>query len=286
MSGSNSQLLSGELSSSLSGRSLAIQVSPFSFAEYLQYLHIDKSNYYSNKPRIDQAFVKYLRRGGLAEQFELDENLSTNYKEGLIQKIILDDIAKRYQVNKVKVLQNTFQFISGNLTSTLSLRKMINRLKNQGIDISQSTLNNYIYYWETSYALSKLTKFDYRLSRIFDRTAKYYVVDNLFVPGHSESDEKRLENLVYNELIRRHGKENIFFGSEANGYEVDFIVKQNNEFLFYQTCLKLNDDNFKREIGNLHLVKKYLNGKAEVLVLYNDCKINSGVPIKPIINWL
>lgn len=293
LSGSNSKLLSGELSSSLSGRSIELTISPFSFTEYLKYLKIEYRNYYSDKNVIDQAFIKYLRRGGMAEQFELDNNHANSYRDGIIQKIILDDISKRYQVDKIRVLQNTFEFISGNITSTLSQRKIINRLHNQGINISPSTLDNYIYYWETSFALSKLHKFDYRLSRIFDRTSKYYVVDNLLISGREESDEKRLENLVYNELVRKHGKENIFFGSEQNGYEIDFVVKLDKNFIFYQVCLKLNNENYKREVGNLKLIKKYLDGKAILLTLNdnyqnkeNEISTTKEITILPIVEWL
>ncbi len=286
ISGSNSRLLSGELSSSLSGRSLDFKVTPFSFAEYLKYLKVDTSDYYSNKAQIDQAFATYLRRGGLAEQFELNDDLAVRYKDGLIQKIILDDIAKRYQVDKIKVLQNAFQFISGNLTSTLSLRKIINRLKDQGIAITSTTLDDYVYYWETSYAIAKLTKFDYRLSRVFDRTAKYYVVDNIFIPGQNESDEKRLENLVYNELVRRYGEKNIFFGSEANGYEVDFVVKIENKFKFFQVCLELNDKNAKREFGNLALINKYIKGQSTVLYLDDVRSKSDSRQCDLVIEWL
>ncbi|MBT3249569.1 MAG: ATP-binding protein [Candidatus Pacebacteria bacterium] len=289
LSGSNSKLLSGEFASSLSGRAIELRVQPFSFKEYLDYLKLNYSNYYSNKAKIDQAFNHYLSRGGIAEQFDLDDDLAKNYSQGLTQKIILDDIIRRYQIDKVKVLQNIFEFISGNITSTLSLRKIVNRVANQGINISSNTLDNYIHYWETSYALAKLTKFDYRLSRVFERTAKYYTADNIFVPGGRESDEKRLENLVYHELVRRYGQENIFFGSEANGYEVDFVVKQKDQFLFYQVCLELNNDNLAREAGNLNLIQKYQSGVAELLVLNNNCqdvaKYDS-INVKSITDWL
>ncbi|MEK7553128.1 MAG: DUF4143 domain-containing protein, partial [Patescibacteria group bacterium] len=222
---------------------------------------------------------------GLAEQFELDSESASKYKEGLIQKIILDDIVKRYQIDKVKVLHNAFQFISGNLTSILSLRKIINRLKDQGIDITPTTLDNYIHYWETSYAINKLTKFDYKLSRVFDRTAKYYVVDNIFISGQEENDEKRLENLVYIELIRRYGKENIFFGQDQNGYEVDFVVKIEKEFKFFQVCYKLDDNNSKREFGNLELINKYIQGESTVLYL-DDFRKDASKNATSIIEWL
>jgi len=286
LTGSNSKLLSGELSGSLSGRTIELSIAPFDFKEYLEYLKLNQKDYYSNKHEIDKAFVRYLRRGGLAEQFDLNDDLAASYKDGLVQKIILDDIAKRYQIDKIKTLQNVFQFISGNITSTISLRKIAGRLKNQGVEVSLSTLDNYIYYWETSYAVSKLTKFDYKLSRVFDRTAKYYIVDNLFVAGREESDEKRLENLVYNELVRKHQKENIHFGSEENGHEVDFVVNKNGKFLLYQVCLNLNENNIKREMGSLNIAGRNLGGEREILVLERDIESTTNISITPIIGWL
>src|SRR3989338_3572224 len=113
ISGSNSKLLSGELSSSLSGRSLSLEIKPFSFLEYLDYLKIDRDSYYSQKQKIDQAFSVYLQRGGIAEQFNLDEEFLLNYQSGLVQKIILDDIIKRYSIDNVNVLKQVFEFISG-----------------------------------------------------------------------------------------------------------------------------------------------------------------------------
>ncbi|TSC86286.1 MAG: ATPase [Microgenomates group bacterium Gr01-1014_16] len=286
ISGSNSQLLSGELSSSLSGRSLQLEVRPFSFREYLDYRHLDLNSYYSHKPQIDQAFMVYLYRGGIAEQFDLDADFSANYQSGLIQKIILDDIVKRYNIDNVNTLREVFEFIRGNITSTLSLRKIVNRLDNQGLKVSPTTIDNYINYWGTTYALERLTKFDYRLSRVFDRSAKYYVVDNLLIKGGREADEKRLENLVFNELIRRYGRANIFFGQDANGYEIDFIVKSQEKFLTIQVCLQLNDQNAKREFGNLILADKHL--KSEGVVLFVDDIRTHSTPknAKPVIEWL
>ncbi len=288
ISGSNSQLLSGELSSSLSGRSLQIEILPFSFREFLAHQHIDHTSYFRNKSIIDKAFMTYLKRGGIAEQFMIDDNLAKNYRDGLIQKIILDDIIKRYQIDKVNVLKETFEFVRGNITSTLSLRKIISRLDNQMLKLSPATLDNYLYYWQTSYAINKLVKFDYRLSQIFDRTAKYYVIDNLLILGGEEQNEKRLENLVYNELVRRYGRENINFAQDANGYEIDFLVRNNDEFLFFQVCLQLNDKNAKREIGNIKLIKNKIKGDGKVLVL-DDLRSNTNdfdVPIVSIIEWL
>lgn len=285
LSGSNSELLSGELSSALSGRCLTLEISPFRFIEYVAHQHFAPS-YYANKKELDQAFMKYLRRGGIAEQFSLTDNLANNYKDGLIQKIILDDIVKRYQIDKINVLQEAFQFVCGNLTSTVSLRKIVSRLGNSGVVVSPTTLDNYLYYWRTAYALSRLTKFDYRLSRIFERTAKYYVIDTLLIPGREENDEKRLENLVYNELVYRYGRDAIFFGQDANGYEVDFVVKQENEFLFFQVCLVLDDHNASREFGNLELIQKHKKGKGIVLCL-DDHRVDSREDAaQSVIPWL
>jgi predicted AAA+ superfamily ATPase len=289
LSGSNSQLLSGEFSSSLSGRSLQLEVQPFSFREYLSYRGLAKLPYYHHKAEIDQAFMVYLRRGGLAEQFGLDETLAQNYAAGLIQKIILDDIVKRYQIDKVNVLQQALDFVRGNITSTLSLRKIIVRLTEQGLSISPTTLDNYLYYWQTAYAIDRVSKFDYRLSQVFDRTAKYYCADNLLISGRQEADEKRLENLVYNELIRRYGRGQVYFAQDANGYEIDFLVKHQSKLLFFQVCWHLDDYNAKRELGNLELVNKYLQGKGVALVLQDgrsSVAVPPGLSVQSVIEWL
>ncbi len=286
ISGSNSNLLSGELSSSLSGRSLQLEVKPFSFREYLDYCKIKNDSYYLRKQEIDQAFSVYLQRGGIAEQFDLSESFASNYQSGLVQKIILDDIIKRYSIDNVNVLQEVFEFISGNITSVISLRKIVNRLDEQGLKVSTTTIDNYIRYWQTSYAIDKLNKFDYRLSRIFNRTSKYYCVDNLLIKGREESNEKRLENLVYIELARRYGRENVFFGQDPNGYEVDFIVKFEGKFMFFQVCLQLNDKNARREFGNLELINKYLKGQGTVLYLDDVRPSSDSKNCTPIIEWL
>ncbi|MCJ7739966.1 ATP-binding protein [Candidatus Microgenomates bacterium] len=286
VSGSNSNLLSGELSSSLSGRSLQLEIKPFSFREYLDYRGIKSDSYYCEKQKIDRAFSVYMQRGGIAEQFGLEEPFVSNYQSGLIQKIILDDIVKRYSIDNVNILQEVFEFICGNITSTISLRKIVNRFDEQGLKVSTTTIDNYIGYWQTSYAVEKLNKFDYRLSRVFDRTSKYYCIDNLLIKGREESNEKRLENLVYIELTRRYGRKNVFFGQDQNGYEIDFVVKNDNKFMFFQVCMVLNDKNVKREFGNLELINKYLKGQGTVLFL-DDARSNpdSG-SCTSVIEWL
>lgn len=286
ISGSNSHLLSGELSSSLSGRCLTLEIFPFNFSEFLDFRQITHQDYYANKIQIDREFSVYLRRGGIAEQFELAEPFLTNYQTGLIQKIVLDDIVKRYAIDNVNVLREVFAFVSGNITSTLSLRKIAARLTDQGIGVTPNTIDNYLNYWQTTYALDKTTKFDYRLSRVFDRTAKYYCVDNFLIRGGRENDEKRLENLVYVELTRRFGRENIYFGQNSNGYEIDFVVKAESEFSYFQVCLTLNDQNARREFGNLNLVSKQASGAKTLLYLDDQRLDKKDSGCTPVIKWL
>lgn len=286
ISGSNSRLLSGELASSLSGRCLSLEVRPFSFREYLSYCRIKADYYYQNKQLIDQAFSVYLKRGGIAEQFDLQDPFVSNYQTGLVQKIILDDLVKRYLIENINVLKEVFDFVCGNITSIISLRKIVNRLNEQGLKVSAATIDNYLSYWQTAFAIERLPKFDYRLSRVFSRTAKYYSVDNLLIKGREEANEKRLENLVYLELSRRYGRENVWFGQDPNGYEIDFVIKLENKFKFFQVCLELNDKNAKREFGNLNLINKYVQGEGAVLYLDD---VRSGTNAEggvPVIEWL
>ncbi len=285
LSGSNSELLSGELSSTLAGRSLSLEVFPFSFKEYLAYLSTP-SDSLQHKTEVDRAFHIYLCRGGIAEQFNIDQELAANYKEGLINKIILDDIAKRYQVDKVQVLQQLFQFTAGNITSTLSVKNTVNRLAEAGVKVTAQTINSYLYYWQTAYAIFKVQKFDYKLSRVFDHMGKYYVVDNLLISGRADNDEKRLENLVFLELLRRHNHQNIYFGQDKNGYELDFVV-DGEQKCFYQVCLELNDHNVSRELGNLHLAQKHQSGQCRLLYLYDHRSQPTHHDfLQPVVPWL
>lgn len=286
ISGSNSKLLSGELSSSLSGRCLEFEILPFSFAEFLEKICVKHSNYYENKVEIDSAFKIYLKRGGLPEQFDLESDSSKKYIENIIKKILIDDIVKRYEVIKINTLKEIFEFVKGNVTSTTSLRKIANRIKNQGIKVSLATIDNYLYYWQTSFALNKLSRFDYQLKRVFEKTNKYYAIDNILLTGGEENDEKRLENLVYIELIRRYGRNNIYYAQNENGYEVDFLIDQEGNKSFFQVCHTLNDDNTKREFGNLKIIKNYLDGNGKVLYLNDqrtEFKENNSFPV---IEWL
>ncbi|HCR35999.1 hypothetical protein A2130_04480 [Candidatus Woesebacteria bacterium GWC2_33_12] len=286
ISGSNSKLLSGELSSSLSGRSIELEVLPFSFIEYLKSQNIKYNNYYQNIEQIDHAFIHYLKRGGLPEQFKLNEDLATSYKDSLIRKVLLDDIIERYQIDKIATLKEVFDFVKGNITSTTSLKKIADRITSQGISVSIATIDNYLYYWQTSYALNKLTKYNFQLKRIFEKINKYYVIDNILLTGGDENDEKRLENLVYIELIRRYGRNNIYYAQNENGYEVDFLTNQEGVKSFFQVCHTLNDGNIKREFGNLKIIKNYLDGEGKILYL-NDQRTefqeNNSLPV---VEWL
>lgn len=270
ISGSNSQLLSGELSSSLSGRFIELKIYPFDFKEYLQFNNIQVNrddNYYRQKDLIDNLYQKYLLYGGLPEQFNLEEEFKNNYLEALIQKIILDDIVKRFQIRKAFLLSELFQFVIGNMTSHLSLRKICNAFKSQGIDISVPTLNRYLAYFQSAYVFFKLSRFSYKLYTLFEKNNKYYAVDNLLLNFDFISREKKLENVIAGFLIKKYGLQNVFFGMEDKGYEVDFIVKQKvGRFLIIQVCLYLTDENKKREIGNLQVANKYLKGDRLVVV--------------------
>ncbi|RMD65912.1 ATP-binding protein, partial [Candidatus Pacearchaeota archaeon] len=264
LSGSNSSLLSGELASALAGRNLSLLVQPFSFREFLEYKGI-RVDYEENEEAVERALRVYLRRGGLGEQLDLSQELAKNYRDNLLQKVIIDDIAQRFKVRNVRVLKDIFEFVAGNVSSVVSLRRIAGQLENQGIKVSIETVDNYLHYWQEAFALARVDKLDYKLGRVFRRVGKYYVVDNLFIRGGEENDEKRLENLVYWELRRRWGGEKVFYGKKEGRYEVDFIVMKNGEKEYIQVCWRLHEGNVKRELGNLDLAEKYGGGRGKLL---------------------
>ncbi len=274
LSGSNSSLLSGELASSLAGRSLNLRVQPFSFKEFLDYKGIEK-DYDENYEVVERELRNYLRRGGLVEQFELSEELAKNYRDNLLQKVIIDDIASRFEVKNVGMLKEIFEFVVGNVSSIVSLRRIVGQLENQGLRVAIETVDNYLRYWQEAFALARADKFDYKLRRVFRRLGKYYVVDNLFISGGEENREKRLENLVYWELRRRY-KGQVFYGKEEGRYEVDFVVRNEGREEYVQVCWRLHEGNIKRELGNLDLARKYGGGGGRLLVMEGAETVDDG----------
>ena len=277
ITGSNSELLSAELSSNLAGRFVEFFVLPFSFDEFLRYRNFEiksKKDFQRNKSEIEKLFFEFVRYGALPETFSITEHKTKySYLEGVVNKVILDDVINRFNVKNTEIIEKILHYLMSNIGNKLSYSKLTAYIKSLGYDIKQDTIVDYVHYIEKSFALFEIAKFDWKSQSIFSGNKKYYAIDTgiaNFYKGLTENFSRQLENIVYLDLVRKFQVKNIFYGND--GKEIDFIVKRLGEQIFdkYQVCQDLNDDNFNRETTALLKADEYLVSGQNILITLNN----------------
>lgn len=249
ISGSNASILSGELSSLLSGRYISFEIFPFSFSEFC--LATGK-----NQDKI--AFISYLTSGSMPELFNLPmPETRVHYVQDLKNTIVLKDIVLRHKIKDVGLLESLFTFLVQNIANPVSLPNLVNFLKNARVVTNFNTLSNYIEFLKQTYVIHEVPRFDMRGKKILSGVKKYYLNDlafrNYLFSGFEPGLGYLLENLVFLEL-KRNGY-TVFSGSDQNR-EVDFVAVKNGITRYIQVCyLITGDEVIKREFGNLETIK-------------------------------
>ena len=257
--GSNSSLLSSEFSSTLTGRTITIHVTPVSFGEFLEFKKLAPDN-----PTEKRAYLeKYLILGGFP-RIVLSENneLISEY----FNRIIYRDVIPRFGVQKPESLNRLALYLMSNNARPFSYRKL-----KEYCDLShETTVKEYIYYLEQAYLLSTLNCFDPSLKRQELRPKKTYMTDTAFKHLGQTSDQEKgimLENAVYLELNRKlKFEEKLYY--YKNGVEVDFVLC---EGLKPTTCYNVayeleTKETFDREVQGLLKIRGKLKTKDHYLI--------------------
>ena len=244
ITGSNSSMLSTELATLLSGRSLNIHLDTFSFTEYLDAIgvdHQDEMARLSNKIAIARAKEAYLRWGGFYEVFTI-ENESVK-KEILInyaKNIIYQDIIPRYGIRNSEVVERLFFYLLSTATGLLNYATL-----SRTFEISDKTIKEYINYFEDVFLFKRVDKYHPKPKEQIKSSKKLYVHDNGFLsiaPSHSENRGQALENWVFVHLNRSCSSA-ISYLKET--HEIDFRCDQT----LYQVSYAIDDDKTrKREL--------------------------------------
>ncbi len=288
ITGSNAHLLSKEFSSTLGGRLLEYKLYPFSFPEMLELHKVPFQTIFQrvkNKSKINKFLDEYMNYGGLSEVFKLPKEAKIIYRKSLIDKIIINDIVTRYNLESVELLQNILNFLETNTGNLISYRKIANVAKS-----NENTIEQYISYLQNAFVVEKLKKFSWKTKSVFDRSKKFYFIDNLFCKYADIEDQ--LENICYLHLLRKYGNKNIFLGRDDKAKEVDFVVKkEDGSLLAIQVCYELHDDNLKREMSSLVLFNKHINypeNKYQIVNMYNKTtkKIPQNIELVNLIDFL
>ena len=253
VTGSNSKLLSGRLSSLLVGRCKEFKILPFSYTEFLQYY---KEN---NLPLPLQPLNNYIRLGGMPQRFDYDnEDDIKNYLISLFNGIIDKDICNsRSNINKEN-FTTLAKYIISNATkefSATSISDYFNKTNNG--NITRENIYRYLEKLEQACLISRVKRFDIANKRTLRLIEKHFVIDNGFFLACIQSNNilrsHALKNLIYNELIYR-GYE-IKIGKTYKG-EIDFVVTKNNTKCFIQVAYLLSDESIiKREFSAFSSIK-------------------------------
>ena len=290
--------MSSEISSSLSGRFIEFFILPFSFQEFLIYkdsLPATTSSYYQNKAKVDSLFNEYVTYGGLPEVFSINsQETKLSYIEGVLNKVILDDIIKRFKLDNIKVFEQLTKYLLANVGTTISFSKLANYINSFGNKIKSSTLINYTQYLVKAFAMFEVNKFDWKQYKYFSQTRKFFAVDTGLLSLFRSKQENysfRIENVVFLELLRR--DKQIAFGMDQKHKEIDFIINEkfNSRILEkIQVCLQLNDENFKRETSSFVIADKFLNDSTNTLITLDNTELIEVNEIKinkiNIVEWL
>lgn len=286
ITGSNSKLLSNELATLLSGRYIKINLYPFSFKEIIEY-KIENENLIlntENKKKIFQEYLLYGGMPGLLSIKEIDNKL--NALQDIYDSIIIHDVLSRYNIKNIGLFKRFSYYLMNSTGQTFSKTSITKYLKNENKKTNRNTISNYTNYMTEALFCKQVRREDILGKKILKTEEKYYLTDHGF--HHSLIDDNNnwipriLENIVFNELIRRNYSVKI---GKIKKHEIDFVCKKHDKKVYIQVCYLLaTPETIDREFSPLFEVPD----KFDTYVLSMD-EINlskNGIKHKNIIDFL
>ena len=253
ITGSNSKLLSNELATLLSGRYIKINLYPFSFKEVLQYkkeiggVDLTKEN---NK----SIFDEYVLFGGMPGLLPVkDENTKINALQDIYDSIIVHDILSRYTINEIDLFKRFSHYLMNSTGQTFSKTSITNYLKSENKKTTRNTISNFTNYLEDSLFCTKVRRQDILGKKLLKTEEKYYLSDQGFhhalVDNNNNWLGRILENIVFNELVRRNYSVKI---GKIYDKEIDFLCEKHNKKVYIQVAYLLSTpDTIEREFSPL-----------------------------------
>ncbi len=289
LTGSNSNLLSKEMATHLTGRYLLNDLYTFSFKEYLKANRINSSyNTAKEKGILNKYFMDYLTNGGFPEiVFGEDKN---SYIKSLFEAIVSKDIIYRFNIRNIK----SFREIAYWLTSNYSKELSYNRIKNIFKVGSENTVKNFISYLEEAWVVISIPKFSFKKQESI-RNRKIYLVDNAFASLNDESSPntgRLLENVVLIQLMRLKNSRSYEVFYYKQNTEVDFLIYKNRKVKeLIQVSAFIHEDKTKeREIRALLTASENTNAESLIIITMDekDILLRKGKEIKiiPVVEWI
>ena len=282
VTGSNSDLLSGELATHIAGRYVSFNIYPFTFKEVCELKEI------KNREEIDRAFEDYIKWGGMPQRFVLtDEAQTKTYLSDIYNSIVVKDIVERFGIKDLDLFNKVIEYIVTTPAQNFSADSLVKYfLNNDNREVSKVTLYNYLEYMTKAMLINKADRYDVRGKRILNGKYKYYLTD--LGLGQIKNAGKKLqlgaylENIVYNELLSR--GYDVKVGNLENG-EIDFIATRYEEKIYIQVAYLLADEKVEeREFGAYKKIED--NYPKYVLTMDRFDFSRDGIIHKNVIDWL
>ena len=252
LTGSNSKMLSSDLSTLIGGRYKEIYIQALSYEEFMLFHQLTDS---------DDTLAKYIQFGGLPGlvKMGLDEQDAREYQTDVYHTVLLKDVIMRNKIRNVPFLENLVRYLADNTGKIISANSIAKYMKSQGDNVTSTAIINYAKYLCDAYLIHKVNRYDIHGKKLFESNDKFYFEDNglrnALAGGSREGDiEKIIESIVYNHLIRL-GYE-VTVGQLQAG-EIDFVCKKpKGQTIYVQASYIIaNEETREREFGNLSAIK-------------------------------
>jgi Predicted ATPase (AAA+ superfamily) len=266
--GSNANLLSGELATTLSGRYIEINIHSLSYQEFVEFHKLENSQ---------ETLEKYLTLGGLPFliNLELSRDQSFEYLQNVYSTILLKDVVAREKIRNISFLENLVAYLADNVGNLFSASNISKYLKSQRIGMSPQVVINYLKALTNAFFVHKVLRADVSGLKIFEIGEKYYFEDiglrNTIRGFNAVQDiHKLMENAVY--LYLKQNGYTVFVGKSGDK-EIDFMAEKGGKKLYIQVALTLiQEETRKREFGNLMEIE---DNYPKYVVTLNDMIIGN-----------
>lgn len=280
VTGSNSKLMSSEISTYLTGRYISIPVYTLSFKEYLDF---KAGSPLSRKELLEE----YIRFGGfpIVALSEYDEQSAYQIVNGIYYTVVSRDIVKRHRINRQDLFDRVVKYIIENIGKTFSANSISSFLKSEHRKVSVESIYNYLHWLEQAFIIYPCARYDLQGKSLLKTQEKYYLSDVALKYALLGYNRKMLdgamENIVFLELKRR--GYNVFIGKNDTK-EIDFVATRRDEKIYVQVCVQIPEGS-DREVGNLMEIRDHYP-KYVVTLNEMDIGIENGIKIVHLADFL
>ena len=272
LTGSSAKLLSKEIATSLRGRSLATEIWPFSFHEFLSTKQITLGDKPFGKKNLDiskRYLGQYLNQGGFPETVFLEDQDRARILQDYVSVLVFRDIIERYKITNVSLIRYMIKTLLKNVGCSFSVHKFADDVKSQSFSVSKTTIHEYLEYIGDAYLAFTVPIYAESLRKVQTNPRKIYAIDTglarAYTIGRTENMGHHFENLVYLDL-RRCGHE-VYYYLTKTRREVDFLSRDfQGKWYLYQVCWNIDDPQTReRETLALEEAEKELGIKGEII---------------------